>query len=428
MTTIQDLYAIFLAYPTVCTDTRKLSPNCLFFALKGDNFNGNAFAQKAIAEGAAYAIIDEAQETSNHKFILVEDVLASLQQLATWHRKQLNIPVIAIVGSNGKTSTKELISAVLTQKYHTLSTPGNFNNHIGLPLTLLMLEKHHEVAVIEMGANHEEENKLLCEIAQPTHGLITNNGKDHLEGFGSLEGVIRSNAELYDYFITKQTGIVFVNAADTVLMFGSNQIKKRITYSANPEVTANFTATDISLQPNINFQLNDIGFSSKLSGDYNLENIMAAVAIGFHFEVVAEGIVRGIAGYTAKNLRSEYFETERNKIFLDAYNANPSSMMASIKNFVAMPAEKKLLILGDMFELGSYEAEEHQNLVDFCQSLGLKNVWLIGKAFANTQTHFLKFADSETLKVQQDLKALTQQSIFLKGSRGMKLERLVEYL
>ncbi len=428
MTTIEDLYAIFLAYPAVCTDTRKLSPNCLFFALKGDNFNGNTFAQKALDEGAAYAIIDEAQETSNHKFILVEDVLASLQQLATWHRKQLNIPVIAIVGSNGKTSTKELISAVLTQKYHTLSTPGNFNNHIGLPLTLLMLEKHHEVAVIEMGANHEGENKLLCEIAQPTHGLITNNGKDHLEGFGSLEGVIRSNAELYDYFITKQTGIVFVNAADTVLMFGSNQIKKRITYSANPDVTANFIATDITLQPSINFTLNGQEFSSKLSGDYNLENIMAAVAIGFHFEVAAEGIARGIAGYTAKNLRSEYFETERNKIFLDAYNANPSSMMASIKNFVAMPAENKLLILGDMFELGKYEAEEHQNLVNFCQSLGLKNVWLIGKAFSKTQTHYLKFEDSETLKAQQDLKVLTQQSIFLKGSRGMRLERLVEYL
>jgi len=424
MTTIQDLYALFLAYPTICTDTRKLSTNCLFFALKGDNFNGNAFAHKAIAAGAAYAIIDEATETPNDKFILVEDVLTSLQELATWHRKQLNIPVIAIVGSNGKTTTKELISAVLTQKYHTLSTPGNFNNHIGLPLTLLMLEKNHEVAVIEMGANHEGENKLLCEIAQPTHGLITNNGKDHLEGFGSLEGVIRSNAELYDYFIARQTGVAFVNAADTVLMFGSNQVKDRITYSAKPNVTANFTAIDISLQPSINFQLNGVGFSSKLSGDYNLENIMAAVAFGFHFEVAAAGIANGIAGYTAKNLRSEYLETQRNKIFLDAYNANPSSMEASIKNFVAMPGENKLLILGDMFELGKYEAEEHQHLVDFCETLGLKNVYLVGKAFSATKTQYPAFKNNDDLISQVDLKQINGSFVMLKGSRGMRLETL----
>ncbi len=425
---IEQLYSLFLQYPIICTDTRKLSNNCLFFALKGGNFNGNLFAKHAIENGAAFAIIDEAPEMLTDNFILVEDVLTTLQALAQYHRKQLAIPVIAIVGSNGKTTTKELVYSVLSQAFKTLSTPGNFNNHIGLPLTLLMLDSSHEIAVIEMGANHEGENKLLCEIAQPTLGLVTNNGKDHLEGFGSLEGVIRSNAELYDYFEAQEIGVAFVNSKDETLMLGSNRLKNRITYSADENTTADYQAKKVLLQPTIKFEVNNIAMESHLSGDYNLENIMAAVAIGLYFKMQPNQIAKGIGIYKPQNLRSEYLETANNKIFLDAYNANPSSMMASIRNFAALPGENKVYILGDMFELGKYEAEEHQNLVDYCENLGLSNVWLIGHAFADTKTTFLQFTTTDELLKSDQIKKLRKHFVFIKGSRGMRLESAVAHL
>lgn len=425
---IDQLYSLFLQYPTVCTDTRKLSNNCLFFALKGGNFNGNLFAKHAIENGAAYAIIDEAPENLEGNYILVEDVLSTLQALAQHHRKQLAIPVIAIVGSNGKTTTKELVHSVLSQAFKTLSTPGNFNNHIGLPLTLLMLDSSHEIAVIEMGANHEGENKLLCDIAQPTLGLVTNNGKDHLEGFGSLEGVIRSNAELFDYFETHENGIAFVNSKDETLMLGSNQLKNRITYSTDENCPADYQAKKVALQPTIKFEVNHMAMESHLSGDYNLENIMAAVAIGFYFNMQPKQIAKGIGDYKPKNLRSEYLETVKNKIFLDAYNANPSSMMASIRNFAALPGENKVYILGDMFELGKYEAEEHQNLITYCENLGLHNVWLIGHAFAATKTRYLQFKDTEELLKSEQVKQLKDHFVFIKGSRGMRLESTLAHL
>jgi len=424
---IKELYTLFLQYPKVCTDTRKIEENCIFFALKGDNFNGNTFAEKALELGAAYVVIDEVTYQVSDKCILVQNVLKTLQDLATYHRKQLNLPVIAIVGSNGKTTSKELISAVLQQKYNVLSTPGNFNNHIGLPLTLLMLNQTHEIAVIEMGANHEKENELLCQIALPSHGLVTNNGKDHLEGFGDLDGVIRSNAELFEY-LKANHGLAFVNHNDAVLMQKSEGLFKRKTYAATPNNFADFAVEEFQLQPHIKFTYKGIEFHSSLSGDYNLDNIMAALAIGFHFGLNPTEVAAGIASYAPKNLRSEIIVTTNNKIFLDAYNANPSSMEVSIRNFSAMPGENKLYVLGDMFEMGAYEAQEHQALAAYCLAHNLENVWLVGKAFCKVDSNYRKFETTAEVVSYLKENPLQQHFIFLKGSRGMKLETLVEYL
>ena len=428
--TLEEIYQIYLQHPEVCTDTRKLSTGCLFFALKGENFNGNLFAEKALLVGAAYCIVDEAAHAKHENCILVNDVLKTLQDLAKHHRQQLNLPVIAIVGSNGKTTSKELISAVLQTKYTILSTPGNYNNHIGLPLTLLMLNKTHQIAVIEMGANHQLENAFLCEIACPSHGLVTNNGKDHLEGFGSMEGVIISNAELFDYLHQHQ-GIAFVNANDAVLMQKSESLEKRILYGSAAVETVNNTNCQLhasSFQPTINFSLEATAINSPLSGDYNFDNILAAVSIGLHFGLNPIEIKQGIESYSPKNLRSQLIEKENNKIFLDAYNANPSSMEVSIKNFVAMPGENKILILGDMFELGKYEAEEHQNLVEFCSNLGLEKVILVGSAFYKTHTTYQKFEQTQEVAAYITANPFKNMFVFLKGSRGMKIESLIDCL
>lgn len=426
---IQTLYTLFLQHPEVCTDTRKLKPGCMFFALKGGNFNGNNFAQQALDGGAAFVVADEERALVSDKCILVSDVLQTLQALAHYHRKQLNIPVIAVVGSNGKTTTKELLAAVLSQKYSLLHTPGNFNNHIGLPLTLLMLNNSHQLAVIEMGANHEKENALLCEIACPSHGLVTNNGKDHLEGFGSMEGVIRSNAELYDYFAANG-GTAFVNAGDAVLMERSEKVKHRVLYGQqrHPGMQdGSVCITASQLQPHIQFTLEDCIIESVLSGDYNFDNLLAAVAAGLHFGVPATSIKAGIEGYRPQNLRSQLIEKEQNNIFLDAYNANPSSMEVSLRNFAAMPGTNKLAILGDMFELGKYEAEEHQLLASHCEKLGFET-WLVGPAFSRTSSVLRKFEDTTAVITFLKEQPLHNRFVFLKGSRGMKMESLVDFL
>lgn len=417
--TIPELYQLFVKHPIVCTDTRKLSAGCLFFALKGDNFNGNLFAKKAIEAGAAFVVIDENQTEMNGQYILVQNVLETLQNLASYHREQLNIPIIAIVGSNGKTSTKELITAVLQTQFKVLSTPGNFNNHIGLPLTLLMLQKSHQIGVIEMGANHENENALLCEIAKPSCGLVTNNGKDHLEGFGSLDGVIRSNSELYTY-LAKHNGLAFVNGNDSVLLKESEPVKDRIIYQQNGQAK--------QLQPSILFSYEDQEINSCLSGDYNFDNILAALTIGKYFGLTSTQIKSGIESYQPQNLRSQWIQKAHNAIFLDAYNANPSSMELSIKNFIAMPGENKVLFLGDMFELGKYEDEEHQNLVNFCIQLGLKQIILVGKAFAKTSCNYIKFIETQEAADFIKQSNYIGYTFFLKGSRGMKMESLVDLI
>ncbi len=430
---ITELYRLFKLHPVICSDTRILREGCLFFALKGDHFNGNQFAQKALKEGAAYAIIDEKEFCKDPKCILVQNVLESLQQLAIYHREQLNIPVIAIVGSNGKTTTKELISAVLATRFNVLSTPGNFNNQIGVPLTLLLLTPQHEMAIIEIGANHIGENKFLCELSKPSHGLITNNGKDHLEGYGSMEGVIKSNGELFDYF-KRVPGIAFVNANDAELIRMSNDLPHKETYAANfgsMHTSADYVAKAIRLQPQIKFELNDEPgqiIHSHLSGDYNFDNIMAAIAIGKHFGLNSEQLKKGIESYKPQNLRSQVIEKEHNRVFLDAYNANPSSMEVSIRNFAAMEGEDKVLILGDMFELGPFEAIEHQALTDYCKRLNFNSVFLVGPAFAKTDTQYSKFYQLQQLIEYLKATPIMNKFIFIKGSRSMKLESLLEWL
>lgn len=428
---IANLYELFLAHPIVCTDTRKIEPNCLFFALKGPNFNANTFAAEALTKGAAYCIIDEKEFATNSQCILVNDVLKTLQLLANYHRKQLDIPVIAIVGSNGKTTTKELITAVLSTTFNTLATPGNFNNHIGLPLTLLQLKSHHQMAVIEMGANHIGENAELCEIAEPNLGIVTNNGMDHLEGFGDIEGVAKSNSELY-YYLLKNNGIAFVNAHDEWLMRMSARLTKRITFAANTEyrnLEANYEGLAHQLQPQINFTIDTLSATSVLSGDYNFDNIMAAIAIGNHLGVSIENALKGVANYAPTNNRSQWIQKVHNLIFMDAYNANPSSMEVALRNFANMSQPNKLIIMGDMFEMGDYAKAEHQRMVDLCNELKLTQVILVGEDFYNTQ-HLAFNAFKTTAEAAEFIKQQHYQNqlVFIKGSRGMKLETLAEFI
>ncbi len=428
MTTIE-LYAIFKEHPQLSTDTRKIAEGSLFFALKGPNFNANEFAEEALKKGAAYCIVDDPNCVVNDKCILVEDVLKCLQNLANHHRKQLNINVIAIVGSNGKTTTKELVTSVLSTTFNVWATPGNFNNHIGLPLTLLQLTNQHQMAIIEMGANHVGENAELCEIAEPTLGIVTNNGMDHLEGFGDIEGVAKSNSELY-YYLLKNNGTAFVNAHDEWLMRMSSRLSKKITYAANTalrDVKADYMAMAKQLQPAIKFMFHNLNGHSILSGDYNFDNIMAAIAIGKYTGVSDDNVIKGIASYEPKNNRSQWIQKSNNLIFLDAYNANPSSMEAALRNFAAMEHPHKIIIMGDMFEMGNYAKTEHQRMVDLCTSLNLDHIILIGEEFCGT-----KHPKAHTFKTTSEAEALIKQmnykncAFFIKGSRGMKLETLAD--
>ena len=426
---IEQLYELFKQHPAISTDTRKIEPGSLFFALKGPNFDANTFAEEALNKGAAYSIIDNAAMQKSDRCILVNDVLTTLQQLANYHRKQLNIPVIAIVGSNGKTTTKELITAVLSTTLNTWATPGNFNNHIGLPLTLLQLTSQHQIAVIEMGANHIGENAALCDIAEPTHGIVTNNGMDHLEGFGDIEGVAKSNSELY-YYLLKHDGIAFVNAHDEWLMRMSNRLTKRITFAGNTSyrnTTADVMGSAEQLQPEISYHVNSINGKSVLSGDYNFDNVMAAVSIGLHFGVSTANCLKGIAGYQPKNNRSQWIQKSNNLIFLDAYNANPSSMEAALRNFHQLNAESKTVIMGDMFEMGDYAAAEHQRMVDLCKQLGFHRIIIVGEEFAKT-THggCLSFTGTAACLTHLQETNYSNETFFIKGSRGMKLETLID--
>jgi UDP-N-acetylmuramoyl-tripeptide--D-alanyl-D-alanine ligase len=429
---VTQIYTIFCEKQSVSTDSRQITPGCIFFALKGPSFNGNEFASKALELGASFAVIDEEQYATDSRCILVDDVLKTLQQLATYHRHQLGIPVIGIVGSNGKTTTKELLAAVLQKKYNLLATPGNFNNHIGVPLTLLKLTAAHEIAVIEMGANHIGENAELCEIAAPDYGLITNIGKDHLEGFGSIEGVANASSELYAYLL-KHGGTAFVNANDEWLMRMASRLSNKKTYAANyPGHTseADYEGELTAARPFIRFTMDGFQktFRSVLSGEYNFDNIMAAVAIGRYFGVAMEQIAAGLAGYEPKNNRSQILKKGNVTIYLDAYNANPSSMEVSLMNFAANDFPGKIAVLGDMYELGEFSDKEHQQMTMLATELGLEEVWLVGPSFAK---HALiagakSFNDATEVKnyiLQRDYSGKT---FFLKGSRGMKLETIAE--
>ena len=425
---IEELYQHFKQCSAVSTDTRKIEEGCLFFALKGDNFNGNNFASQALSSGAKYCVIDEKQYATDERYLVVEDVLKALQQLATYHRKQLKIPIIALTGSNGKTTTKELINAVLSKKYDTTATQGNLNNHIGVPLTLLQMKESTEIGIVEMGANHPNEIGLLCEIAHPDYGLITNFGKAHLEGFGSIEGVIKAKSELYDYLMAHQKTI-FVNENDHLQV--RQTLDSKNVYKFGLLTSLDTMLEIIDTQPYVTLRYNQSVIKSRLTGNYNFNNIAVAIAIGSYFDVDPKDIISAIENYTPTNNRSQIIEKDSNTIIMDAYNANPTSMLAALENFKQLHQERKIIFLGDMFELGQTAEIEHQFIVDYLEKNDLGKVYLIGKNFFKTKVQLAKIEKFETfddLKLNIQNHPVKDSFLLIKGSRGMALERILELL
>ena len=425
---IEELYKLYQQYPSVQTDTRKLEPGDIFFALKGPNFNGNAFAKQAINEGAAYAVIDEKEFEIPGKTFLVPDVLKSLQQLALYHRKRFTIPFIAITGSNGKTTTKELIHAVLSSTLKTYTTEGNLNNHIGVPLTILKIKSDAQIAVIEMGANHVGEIAAYCKIALPTLGLITNCGKAHLEGFGSEEGVRKGKGELFDHLRTLTHGFAFVMWDYEYLREMSKGISGIIKYGTkeNDHVIGKVLNNETFLEVEITQGLDNGVIKTQLVGEYNLPNVLAAVTVGKFFELPESKIISAIENYTPSNSRSQLIEKGSNKIILDAYNANPSSMKLAIENFAKNNSENKILMLGAMAELGKESLQEHQQIVELIKKYQWKEVALVGGDFINLSHPFLSFESSLQAKDWFSKQHFENSSILVKGSRSMQMEKVLE--
>ncbi len=421
---INELHQVFLKCSCVCTDTRKIKSGDLFFALKGDNFNGNEYAEEALAKGAAYAVIDEEKYSGNQK-ILVEDVLKTLQELANYHRRNSSAKIIGLTGSNGKTTTKELINSVLSQKYRTVATSGNLNNHIGVPLTLLSIKENIEIAIVEMGANHQKEIAFLCSIAEPDFGYITNFGKAHLEGFGGVEGVIKGKSELYDFLMAHDKGI-FMNADDPIQKEKLGGYIKKYGFSTSDQ--AFYPIHLISVNPFVSIQVEDVTMQSNLIGEYNFTNCCAAIIMGKYFNVELKNIKAGIEGYIPSNNRSQIIEKNGLKIILDAYNANPTSMSAALQNFAKMSGRNKILFLGDMFELGVSAHDEHQKIADLAKELHFNNVFLIGKNFFEVKSGFKKMKTFDQLKPNLESLELPKSTILIKGSRGMALERILELI
>lgn len=434
------LYQIFLKCQLVTTDSRNCPDGSLFIALKGGSFNGNAFAGKALESGCAYAIVDEKEYAveGDERYILVDDCLQTMQQLANYHRRQLGTRVIGITGTNGKTTTKELIAAVLMRKLNVLFTQGNLNNHIGVPATLLRLKEEHDLAVIEMGANHPEEIKFLCEIAEPDYGIITNVGKAHLEGFGSFEGVIKTKGELYDFLREKSNSLskkedscIFIHHDNPWLMNIAGGLKQ-VPYGTQDDLYVNGRITGNSPYLAFEWKAGKDGelhrIQTQLIGEYNFPNALAAVTIGRFFGVEAEEIDEALAGYTPQNNRSQLQQTEDNTLIIDAYNANPTSMMAALQNFRNMTVPHKMLLLGDMRELGAESLSEHQKIADYIEESGFDEVWLVGEQFASVSHPFKTYADVQ--EVINELKSNKPKgyTILIKGSNGIKLSTVVEYL
>ncbi|AFD09261.1 UDP-N-acetylmuramoyl-tripeptide--D-alanyl-D-alanine ligase [Solitalea canadensis] len=431
---IQSLYNIYKEYPVISTDTRKIAPNSIFFALKGDNFNANQFAKQALESGAAYAVIDEEQYVQGDRYILVDNVLEALQQLAKFHRSGLNIPVLGITGSNGKTTSKELINAVLSQKFKTYATIGNLNNHIGVPLTLLAIDGSVDFAIIEMGANHQKEIQSLSSIADPDFGIITNVGRAHLEGFGGFEGVKKGKKELYDH-ILQRNGVIFVNQDNEFLVEMS---------VAHPQIVFYGTGTNnavigrrlergenVSLEWTVPGEKQWHEVNANLVGSYNFENVLASICIGHYFGLTVDQIRKGVEGYVPTNNRSQAMKTVKNALICDYYNANPSSMAAAIDNFARTMYDNKIAILADMFELGDYSKDEHVKVIDQLKNKGVKKAILIGKHFYNADDQSTDYTFFET--TEQAANYLKEHPIengfvLVKGSRGMKLEGLISLL
>lgn len=428
---LETLYQIYLSHPLITTDSRKIDHGCIFFALKGENFNGNTFAANAIEKGAAYAVADEPEFAVNERIILVDNVLKTLQDLARLHRQRLGIPILAITGTNGKTTTKELTAKVLSEKFNLVYTRGNLNNHIGVPLTLLTLKPDTRFGVIEMGANHPGEIDELCRIALPDYGLITNVGRAHLEGFGSFEGVIQTKTELYR-FLEQNNGTIFINRSNPILVSHAGK-GKQVGYSTgqDPEcLEGEIVNSDPFLVLKLLFPKGWLYVRTKLVGKYNFENLMAAAAIGLHFGIDPNLIVSAIESYQPDNNRSQMVSTGKNNLLMDAYNANPSSMRAALENFDQLASQKKGVILGDMLELGDVSAEEHQKIADLLMAFKLDLVLLVGPRFAGCKTpsSFKHFENSEELL--RYLKETNPEDylLLIKGSRGMKLETVTANL
>jgi UDP-N-acetylmuramoyl-tripeptide--D-alanyl-D-alanine ligase len=423
--TIEKLHQVFLKYPEVCTDTRKITKDCIFFALKGPNFNGNTFAKDALAQGAAFAVIDEPAYAVSDQYITVDDVLRALQELGTYHRLQYPAKILALTGSNGKTTTKELIHAVLSQKFNTIATQGNLNNHIGVPLTLLCIKKETEIAIVEMGANHLKEIEFLCELAQPDFGYITNFGKAHLEGFGGIEGVIQGKSELYEHLISRGKHI-FLNADDPIQLEKLQEYSKKIGFSTS--LKDYFSIKLLSAAPFVKIKVKDLTIQTQLPGTYNFPNCAAAILIGSYFEVPIVAIKKGLEGYLPENNRSQILKKNGLNIVLDAYNANPTSMQAALEAFYGMPEEPKMVILGDMFELGPSAPKEHQNIAELVQTMNFDTSYLVGENFYKTRTSSKVFKTFEDLASFLKASPIKKGTLLLKGSRGMALERLLDLL
>ena len=431
---IKELYSIFILYPIISTDSRQIENGSLFFALKGENFDGNKFALDALNRGAAYSIIDDPEFCKNDRCILVIDVLTTLQELATYHRKQLKIPIIGVTGTNGKTTTKELLKEVLSKKYRTLATQGNLNNHIGVPLTLLSIPFECEMAVIEIGANHIGEIDTLCNIAMPTYGIITNIGKAHLEGFGSFEGVVKAKTELYN-FINRNNGIIFYNIDNDILREHTENLHCRtISYGThkNASLHGSVVSSDPYLKCIVNFEpKNPIQINTELVGAYNFENVMAASAIGAYFSISFSLISAAIENYQPSNNRSQLKFEKTNVLLCDYYNANPSSMELAIKNFFNSNVDNKakVLILGTMKELGENSKYEPDKLLKMLDFYGFNDVYLVGNEFSFCdKIKYKHFNDSESLSNYLNMNKLTNRYVLIKGSRAAKLEKVIESL
>ena len=427
------LYQIFLDCQLVTTDSRNCPEGSLFIALKGESFNGNAFAGKALETGCAYAIIDEPEYAveGDQRYILVDDCLQTLQQLANYHRRQLGTRIIGITGTNGKTTTKELISAVLSQSHNILYTLGNLNNHIGVPSTLLRLKAEHDLAVIEMGANHPGEIKFLSEIVEPDCGIITNVGKAHLEGFGSFEGVIKTKGELYDFLRKKEGSTVFIHHDNAYLMNIAGGLNL-IPYGTEDDLYVNGRITGNSPYLTFEWKAGKDGetyqVQTQLIGEYNFPNALAAITIGLFFGVEAAKINEALAGYTPQNNRSQLKKTNDNTLIIDAYNANPTSMMAALQNFRNMEVPHKMLLLGDMRELGAESAAEHQKIADYIKECDFEEVWLVGEQFAAAEHSFKTYPNVQEVIKELETNKPKGYTILIKGSNGIRLSSTVDHL
>jgi len=414
---IEDLYSLYTKNYLVDTDTRTIRPTSIFFALKGDNFNGNLFAKKAIELGASYCVIDEAEYEIKGATILVNNVLETLQSLATYHRQKLGIPIIGITGSNGKTTTKELILAVLKTQFKATATRGNLNNHIGVPLTILSFTNETEIGIVEMGANHQKEIEFLTTICEPDLGYITNFGKAHLEGFGGEEGVIKGKSELYTY-LREHNKTALINPEDSIQL--------KLTSSLN-SIVLNNEITIKSIQPFLTLQYQNQEIKTHLVGAYNETNIKAAISIGEYYGITKRNIITAIEGYHPTNNRSQLIKKKSNTLLLDAYNANPTSTLVALDNFSSLKHSSKVAILGDMFELGNYAFDEHENIVTYCKTLDIHRCIFVGEEFCKTSA-LERYEDFEKLKTEITKSPLKNSCILIKGSRGMSLERLLEII